>query len=137
MLDGNRRRLRRNQIRKCRIAVVGNQPQLLEALVDLVSEEPRLDLVGVAHDADEVLELARSRDPHVVLFDLESTGTYPTILNDLTRHDPSIRTVAWSSYDDADALRRSANAGFHRHVSKCSGAESLITVLLEEHADPA
>jgi CheY-like chemotaxis protein len=125
-------------IRKSRVVVVGDHPQLLDALVDLVSEEPDLELIGVAGNGEEALSLARSTESAVFLFDLEAVGVDPgSVIYDLNQHEPTVRLIALSSYDDADAVRRSQDAGFHRHVSKIFGIADLLTILLEEHVRPA
>ncbi len=114
--------------------VVGDHPQLLDALVDLVSEEPDLELIGVAGNGEEALSLARSTESAVFLFDLETVGVdIQSVIHDLNQQNPPVRLIALSSYDDADAVRRAHDAGFHRHISKVFGSADLLRILLEEH----
>jgi DNA-binding NarL/FixJ family response regulator len=118
--------------------VVGDHPQLLEAIVDLVTEEPDLDLVGIARNGEEAIALARSGESAVLLFDLETVGVdLRSFIHDLNQQEPRVRLIALSSYDDEAAVRRTLGAGFHRHVSKVFGGVDLLTILLEEHVQLA
>jgi DNA-binding NarL/FixJ family response regulator len=104
--------------------------------VDLISEEADIELVGVARNGAEAIALARTGELDVVLFDLEATtagAELASVIDHLSRHEPRIRLIALSSYDDDDSVRRILGAGFHRHVSKVSGDEDLAKIVLEEH----
>jgi DNA-binding NarL/FixJ family response regulator len=54
-----------------RVLVVEHHPQVLDALADLVAEEPGLELSGIASTADEAISLARRLQPDVVLIDVD------------------------------------------------------------------
>ena len=102
----------------------------------MVADEPDLELLGVAQNVEEVISVARTSEPDVLLFDLEAVGdddahrTY-----EVSHRLPNARLVALSSYDDIAAVRRSFDAGYHRHVSKILGGADLVKILLEEHAN--
>ncbi len=114
--------------------VVGGHPQLLDALVDVLSEEPELDVVGVARNENEAIELAHSTEPDLFVIDMESLGANcASVIRDLNKYQPRIRLVALSTFDDEDAVRRTLDIGFHRHVSKVFGSAELLEILLEEH----
>jgi DNA-binding NarL/FixJ family response regulator len=106
----------------------------MEALVDLVLEEPGLQLVAVARDDTEAIALAQFHEPEVLLVDLEATGVNAArIAREVNLHVPRTQLVALSSYHDTASVRRTLNAGFHRHVSKGSGVADLLMILLEDH----
>ncbi|MET9018901.1 hypothetical protein ABZV93_02845 [Actinopolymorpha sp. NPDC004070] len=131
------------------MVVVGNHPELVDALVDLLADEPDLELLGVAGNSEEVLALVQApRAPDVLLFDIdsyswsssqsktESTGNKEVlVVNDPSRRLPNTRLVALSNYDDIAAVRQTLEAGFHRHVSKRFVEQDLAAILKEEHAN--
>ncbi|MGW0230143.1 response regulator transcription factor [Actinopolymorpha singaporensis] len=127
------------------MVVVGNHPELVDALVDLLTDEPDLELLGVAGKSEEVLALVQApRAPDVLLFDIdsyiqssiESTGSKDApVVNDLSRRLPNTRLVALSNYDDIAAVGQTLEAGFHRHVSKRFVEQDLAAILKEEHAN--
>lgn len=57
-----------------RILIVEAHPNMLDALVDTVLDEPRIELAGVARTADEAISLARNLRPDVVLIDADETN---------------------------------------------------------------
>jgi CheY-like chemotaxis protein len=129
--------VRRNiggDIPRNQIVVVGSHPELMDALVELIIEEPDLHLVAATRSATEAIELARLYTPDVLLVDLEATDvSAERIAREVNLYSSRARLIALSSYDDAASVRRSLDAGFHDHVSKVSGIAHLLVVLLEEH----
>ena len=106
----------------------------MDALVDLVTEEPGLHLVAAARDDLEAIALAQAHAPEVLLVDLQATDiSAARIAREVNLHAPSTRLVALSSYHDVASVRRTLDAGFHRHVSKGSGIADLLMILLEDH----
>jgi DNA-binding NarL/FixJ family response regulator len=106
----------------------------MEALVDLVLEEPGLHLIAATSDGMEAITLAGIHTPEVLLIDLEATDiSAARIAREVNLHEPSTRLIALSSYDDAASVRRTLDAGFHRHISKGSGIADLLMILLEDH----
>ena len=102
--------------------------------MDLVSEVPDLEIVGVASSEQQVVALVRSEQPDVLLFDAEMTSADPmSVVRNLNAEDHRIRLIALSNHDDDSAVRRTLAAGFHRHVSKVFGDADLLRILLEEH----
>jgi DNA-binding NarL/FixJ family response regulator len=116
------------------IVVVGNHPEVLDALADLIGEEPGLHLIAATRDGMEAIALAGLHRPEVLLVDMQATNISAALIaRDVHLVDPSVRLVALSSDDDPASVRRSLEAGFHRHVSKQSGIADLLTILLEDH----
>jgi CheY-like chemotaxis protein len=116
------------------IVVVGSHPELLDALVDLIIEEPDLHLVAATRSATEAIELARLSTPDVLLVDLEATDiSAERIAREVNLYSSRTRLIALSSFHDATSVRRTLDAGFHHHISKVSGIADLLMVLLEDH----
>jgi DNA-binding NarL/FixJ family response regulator len=114
--------------------VVGSHPELMDALVDLIVEAPGLQLVAATRSGTEAIRLAQLHTPEVLLLDLEAKGiSAAEIAREVNLYSSRTRVIALSSYHDAAAVRRSFDAGFHRHVSKVSDIADLLTVLLEDH----
>jgi len=105
----------------------------MDALVDLVVEEPGIHLVGVARSGAEAVALARSQEPQVLVLDLEAANISAAwIAREINQHLPGTRLVALSNHDGA-SVRRAFDAGFHCHVDKISDIAYLLTILLEDN----
>jgi DNA-binding NarL/FixJ family response regulator len=117
-----------------RIVVVGNHPELMDAIADLVIGEPGLQLVAAASDTTQAIALSRLHQPDVLLVDLEAIDINAAeIAREVNLHSPSTRMIALSSYHDTADVQRTLDAGFHRKVSKISGIADLVMILLEDH----
>jgi DNA-binding NarL/FixJ family response regulator len=106
----------------------------LEALVDLIGEEPGLHVIAATGEGMAAVALAGIHRPAVLLVDVQATDISAALIaRDVNVHSPSTRLVALSSDDDPASIRRILDAGFHRHVSKRSGIADLLPILLEDH----
>ncbi len=54
-----------------RLLIADDQPLFASSLEELLAPEDSVEVVGVAHDGAEAVELAASLDPDVVLLDVE------------------------------------------------------------------
>lgn len=88
-------------------------------MVDLISDEPDLELVGGVRTASEAIELALSHQPDVVAFDLDGAGGWNTRVLDTARTLlPRTRLIALSSYDDSAVVSWALSLGFHQYAVK-------------------
>jgi DNA-binding NarL/FixJ family response regulator len=113
---------------------------LVDALVDLIGEEPKLELVGVAHNEAEAVALAQSTRPNIVLFDVEAVtadASLVSVIHGLQTAGSGARLIALTNYDDDATVQRILTWGFHRHVSKVMNGKDLVTIVLEEHVQLA
>jgi DNA-binding NarL/FixJ family response regulator len=118
--------------RAVRILLVDDHRLFVESLMSLLSEDDRLEVVGIAYNGVEAVELATTLRPDVILMDLmmpvmdglEATRR----IRD--RGIPSqilILTGTDSPFDSEDA----AKAGASGYLRKEQGIEELRSVFLE------
>jgi len=106
----------------------------VDALVDLIGEEPGLHVIAATREGVQAVALVGLHRPEVLLVDVDATDiSAGFIARAVNLQNPSTRLVALSGCDDAASVRRILDAGFHRHVSKRSGIADLLTILLEDH----
>jgi len=56
------------------VLIADDEPLLRAALVDLIASEPGLELVAVATNADEAIQLGAATHPAVALIDVRMPG---------------------------------------------------------------
>lgn len=56
---------------QCRVLIVDDSPLICRALQSAFSDDPRIELAGVAHDGVEALQLISEQKPDVVTLDLQ------------------------------------------------------------------
>jgi YesN/AraC family two-component response regulator len=90
------------------------------------------EVVGLAADGEEAVELARSQQPDVVLLDLamprmDGLQALPLILEAV----PGVRVVVLSGFDKHSMAERAMEAGAHRYVEKGLSTKELSHVVAE------
>ena len=107
----------------------------------LLKQDPEIEVVGSAKNAEELLGMLSSIEIDVLLCDIyldrmESTkaldGFY--VCEYVTSHYPHIKVIAHSIYDDADRVAKLINSGASGFVSKKAGYEDLILAIKTVHS---
>ncbi|MFQ6027654.1 MAG: response regulator, partial [Dehalococcoidia bacterium] len=85
-----------------RILLVDDQVFFTELLRNTLSGEPGLEVVGVAHDGETAVQMARDTSPDAVVMDIELPGELDGIEAGLQikRERPETGIVVLSMYDD-------------------------------------
>lgn len=126
-----------------RVLLVDDQPIFAEALRLFLDRDARIEIVGIAGDGGEAVELADRRDAQVVVMDLGlpgADGIETTRRLRVRRPETAVIVLTGRSSDEAEADARSAGAvGF---VTKGGIAETeelleQIVALDPLNADPA
>jgi DNA-binding NarL/FixJ family response regulator len=113
-----------------RVLIADDHSLFAEALGLALEADPRLEVVGVARDGLEVIDLARGLEPDVILMDLDMPlldGVAAT--QKLLKASPARVAILSASTSTEDA-RQARDAGASAFLTKgCSTAEVIETVL--------
>ena len=107
------------------VLVVEDDPVVRGLLVELLAEEPDLDVVGAVGGTD-VLAMLPTRTPHVVLLDLSMPGMDGVELAEFFKADPKTRDIPLIGIT---ALGPSAGARTEAIAAGCS-------IVLDKPIDP-
>lgn len=101
------------------VLLADDHPLIREGIGNTLRKEPDLRLVGEAGDGDACLQLCRSRQPDVLLLDLDMPGPPPLELIALLRDNcPQLRLIVLSAHDDYISVHALLAAGVHGYVLK-------------------
>jgi EAL domain-containing protein (putative c-di-GMP-specific phosphodiesterase class I)/CheY-like chemotaxis protein len=110
-----------------RVLVADDEPALREALSDLFAQEPSLDLIGVAADADEAATLASRELPDVALIDVSMpAGGGPRATREIARSSPATRVIALSAFEDRATVMEMLRAGAVGYLVKGTNGEDIV-----------
>jgi DNA-binding NarL/FixJ family response regulator len=115
-----------------RILVVDEQPVYRLGLESMISEQPRMQLVGQASDGAKCMELAESTHPDVAVIDLalpDMDGTHVIELLRKKKADRNIRFLVLTSRTGAHDINRALQAGAHAYLFKDAPLEDCITAI--------
>ncbi len=115
---------------KIRVLVVDDHALFRRGLVSLLNEQPDIEVVGDAGEAQEALRLAQELRPDVVLMDVNMPGEGGISATEaLLRRVPSAR-VLMLTVSDADAdLLAALKAGAHGYLLKEATPEEVIQAI--------
>ncbi|HEV2635893.1 MAG TPA: response regulator transcription factor [Actinocrinis sp.] len=118
-----------------RILAVDDHVVLREALCDLLSMEPDLQIVAQAGTGPEAVRLAVQYKPDVVLLDIEMPDTDPVAtVRRLLADNPALHIIVLSMYDDAQLVRELVSLGVGGYLHKSSRRQTVVTAIRQVEA---
>jgi DNA-binding NarL/FixJ family response regulator len=109
-----------------RIVVADDQRAVREALATVLDAEPGLQVVGLAADGDEAVQLAHQLSPDVVLMDLRMPNVDGvTATQRLAAELPAVRVVVLTTFADDSSILTALEAGAMGFLTKDAGREQI------------
>ena len=126
-----------------RVLICDDQWIVCEGLEAILDADPEIEVVGVAHDGAEALDLVRRAKPDVVLMDLKMpimNGIQAT--ERIAQESPQIKVLVLTTYGADEWVLDAIHAGAAGYLLKGTPRNALIaaikgTVAGETHVDPA
>jgi signal transduction histidine kinase len=115
------------KMERIRVLIADDEESVREALSDLVSSDPSMELVGTAADADQAIALALDRKPDVALIDVKMpAGGGPRAAREIRTGSPQTHVVALSAYEDRRTVLEMLRAGVVGYVVKGTAADEIL-----------
>jgi signal transduction histidine kinase len=112
---------------RIRVLVAEDEPAVREALVDLLSSDATIEVVGSAKDADEAIEMAAESKPDVALVDVKMPGGGGArAAREIRTNSPQTHVVALSAYEDRRTVLEMLRAGAVGYVVKGTSADEIL-----------
>lgn len=113
-----------------RIFVVDDHPMVREGLAVRLSREPDLELCGEAATCAEAIPLLKELTPDLAVIDLSlEDGHGLDLIKHIRTHQPRVKTLAHSMYDDKLYAERALQAGALGYVNKRESAQRLLDAI--------
>jgi EAL domain-containing protein (putative c-di-GMP-specific phosphodiesterase class I)/CheY-like chemotaxis protein len=114
---------------RSRVLVADDDPLFLSALAEFVLGDPTLQLVGMAADAGQAIELASRYQPDIALLDCRMPGGGgPRAAREIRARLPRTRIMALSGHEDQASVFEMLQAGAVSYVVKRSPGEILPAI---------
>jgi two-component system, NarL family, response regulator LiaR len=126
-----------------RVLIVDDQVVVTEGLRVIINTAPTLEVVGVAYDGNQAIELVGKLSPDLVLMDLKMPGMNGIHATRAIRKQyPEIHVLVLTTYDADEWVFDAIRAGAAGYLLKDSHREAIIaaiegTVDGKTHIDPA
>jgi DNA-binding NarL/FixJ family response regulator len=120
---------------RIRILVADDHPMLREGLVAVLSTQPDFDVVGEAADGSEVVHLAQSLRPDVILLDLEMPDVDGiAALERLRDAGCEALTIVFTAYDTDERILGALRAGARGYLLKGASRAEIFGAIRTVHS---
>ena len=112
------------------IAIAEDHQALIDGIRSYVRYEDDISIIGHANNGEELLKLVRLKQPKVVLCDirmpkLDGIEATKIILKEL----PYTKVVAFTMFDQDEAVKQMLSAGAHGYILKNSSLEVVLEAI--------
>jgi DNA-binding NarL/FixJ family response regulator len=125
-----------------KVIICDDQDVVCEGLKAILKTEPEIEVIGIAHDGSQALELINKSQPDVVLMDLKMpvmNGIQAT--RRIHNQYPTVNVLVLTTYDADEWVFDAIRSGANGYLLKDTPREELIaaikgTVAGRTHIDP-
>jgi PAS domain S-box-containing protein len=117
---------------KMRVLLADDHQVMRQGLIQLISSQPDIQVVGEASNGKHAIELARQLNPDLILMDIsmpEMDGIEATRI--LKTEMPHVRIIGLSMHEDKHVTEALLNSGAEAFVSKAASISKLLKAVYE------
>jgi EAL domain-containing protein (putative c-di-GMP-specific phosphodiesterase class I) len=113
-----------------RVLVADDDPTMRGALANLIEHQDTLELVALAADAEEAIELATLHRPDVALLDVKMpNGGGPRAAREIRARSPETRLVVLSAHEDEQSISEMLTEGATSYLVKGTPVEDILRAI--------
>jgi len=112
------------------VAIAEDHQALIDGIQSYVKYEDDITVIGHAHNGEELLKLVKTRRPNVVLCDIRMPimdGIEAT--RHILKEQPDTKVVAFTMFDQDDAVKQMLAAGAQGYILKNSSLEIVLEAI--------
>lgn len=113
-----------------RLAIADDHQSLIDGIKLHLQYEDDIEFVGTANDGEALLELVRLKQPNVVIVDIRMPKIDGIQVTKQIKKDlPNTKVLAFTMFDQDDAVRQMLNAGADGYILKNATLEELLNAI--------
>lgn len=113
--------------RQVKVLIVEDHKVVAQGLRSLISQEPDLEVLGVASNVEEAARVGRELKPDVLLVDFRlPDGNGAEAVAAIRRTNPKVRVLFLSAVDNPGALMTAIQVGARGYLLKANAAEEVV-----------
>jgi len=113
-----------------RIAIAEDHNALIDGIKLFLKYEEDIEIVGYANNGQDILELVKLKRPNMVITDIRmpiKDGI--TLTQEILQFDRHIKVIAFTMFDQEEAVRQMLDAGAKGYILKNSNLEELLIAI--------
>ncbi len=120
---------------KIKVMIADDQVILSEGIRSVLASSSELEVIAVAHDGQEALELMEKQLPDVVLLDIRMPRMNGVVATgEIKKRYPSVKVLVLTTFDDSDYILSALNNGACGYLLKDISAPALIEAIKNAYA---
>jgi len=114
------------------VAIAEDHQSLVDGINLLLKYEEDISIIGMANDGEELLDVVRRKNPQVVLTDIKMPKIDGIAATKLIKKEfPETKIIAFSMFDQEEAVRQMIGAGASGYLLKNSPLEDVLKAIRE------
>ncbi|MFC4633180.1 response regulator [Dokdonia ponticola] len=112
------------------VAIAEDHQSLIDGIELLLKYEEGISIIGTSNDGQKLLDIVRLKQPKVVIMDIRMPkldGIETTKI--ITKEFPHIKVIAFSMFDQDEAVIQMRDAGAKGYILKNSPLEELLNAI--------
>jgi len=115
-----------------RVLIVDDSKQVRERLISLLSEHPKIRIVGQAGDGSEAIDALNDLEPDTVILDIRLPGRNGIeLLKEIKAAHPEIMVIMLTNYDFDQYRKQCSQFGADHFFNKTLEFQKVLNVLVE------
>lgn len=120
---------------RIRVLLADDQSILADGIRSVLSSSGELEVVGIASDGFEALDLLEKCAPDVILMDIRMPNMNGVIATqEVKRRHPEVKVLILTTFDDSDYILNAINNGASGYLLKDTSAAALIDAINNAYA---
>lgn len=112
------------------VAIAEDHQSLVDGINLLLQYEEEFSIVGTANDGEALLDIVRLKQPKVVLTDIKMPKMDGITATGIIKKEfPHIKVIAFSMFDQEEAVRQMIEAGASGYLLKNSPLEEVLKAM--------
>ncbi len=112
------------------IAIAEDHQSLIDGIELLLRYEEEISIVGMANDGEKLLDIVRKKQPKIVLTDIRMPKIDGIVVTKIIKKElPHTKIIAFSMFDQEDAVRQMIDAGASGYLLKNSPLEEVLSAI--------
>jgi len=118
---------------KLRIAVVDKYPIFRTGVVQALRRDKNIVVVGEGGSAEEAIQCAGSKDPHIMLLESAVPGSLKAV-QAIAQANRNVKIIFLASTEDQEHVTRALHAGVHGYIMKGVTGRELVKAIKAVHS---